>query len=152
MDSPAAMIAVDTNILVYAHRGAVPEHRRARRALEAAAADTRGWGISVGTLCEFWSVVTHPAAAGRPSPPDVALAFIDALVTGGDMQLWVPRVGFGMRLARLGLDLGVRGVRIFDLQIALVAIEQGAQELWTHDEAFVRIPGLRLHDPLLHSA
>jgi hypothetical protein len=48
----------------------------------------------------------------------------------------------------LAVDLKVSGVRILDLQIDLTAFEQGAHELWTHDAAFVRIPGLGVRDPL----
>lgn len=40
------------------------------------------------------------------------------------------------------------GPRIFDLQIALMAVEGGARELWTHDRDFVSVPGLRVHDPI----
>ena len=50
-------------------------------------------------------------------------------------------------LCQLALDLGVSGPRIFDLQIGLIAFENGATEIWTHDNKFIRIPGLRLHDP-----
>lgn len=48
------MIAVDTNLLVYAHRSAVPEHARARRAIENAVDDPHGWGISIANVAEFW--------------------------------------------------------------------------------------------------
>gem|GEM_PF-7044891 len=50
------MIAVDTNLLVYAHRAGCPEHAAARRAIEEAANDTEGWGIPSSCLFEFWSV------------------------------------------------------------------------------------------------
>lgn len=49
---------------------------------------------------------------------------------------------------QLATDLDVVGARVFDLQMALVAFEGGATELWTHDARFGRIPGLRVHDPL----
>jgi predicted nucleic acid-binding protein len=47
------VIAVDTNLLVYAHRSSLPEHRRARRALEQASRDPRGWGIALASVAEF---------------------------------------------------------------------------------------------------
>jgi hypothetical protein len=140
------MIALDTNLLVYAHRARVPEHRAARRAIEQAAA-TAGWGIAAPSLPEFWAVVTHPGAAGRPSSPRQAAGFIRALAAAG-AEIWLPGPGFGERLIRLAEDLGVTGPRVFDLQIALVAFEGGATELWTHDRAFVTIPGLVVRDPL----
>jgi predicted nucleic acid-binding protein len=64
------------------------------------------------------------------------------------MTIWLPGVGFAERLTRLAIDLGVSGVRMFDLQIALTAAENGAHEIWTHDAAFVRVPSLRIRDPL----
>jgi toxin-antitoxin system PIN domain toxin len=148
------MISVDTNVLIYAHRSGVPEHSAARRVLQAAADDPRGWGISVTSVSEFWSIVTHPKAQGRPSKPAQAASFLRALTDSGGMQIWLPGRGFADRLTRLACDLEVCGVRIFDLQIALTAIDNGATELWTHDSGFIRVPGLRFTDPLrkqLHS-
>ena len=140
------MIAIDTNLLVYAHRSRVPEHRAARSAIEQAAA-SGSWGMAASSLPEFWAVVTHPQAAGRPSSPAQASGFVRALAAAG-AEIWLPGPGFGDRLLQLAADLGVTGPRVFDLQIALCAFESGATELWTHDRAFVKIPGLAVRDPL----
>jgi toxin-antitoxin system PIN domain toxin len=144
------LIAVDTNLLIYAHRAGVPEHRAARRALERASGARQGWGIPVPCLAEFWSIVTHPACAGGPSTPRQARDFLSSLVHGLGAVIWLPRDGFWDRLARLASDLRVQGPRIFDVQIALVAFESGATELWTHDARFVTLPGLPLRDPLAY--
>ena len=141
------MIAIDTSLLVYAHRSCTPEHGRARKAITRAAAADDGWGIAVASLTEFWAIATHPASDGRPSTPGQAAAFIGALVRAG-AQIWLPGPGFGDRLLQLATDLDVIGARVFDLQIALTAFEGGATDLWTHDARFVKVPGLRLHDPL----
>ncbi|MEW6271653.1 MAG: PIN domain-containing protein [Thermodesulfobacteriota bacterium] len=121
------MIAVDTNLLVYAHRSSLPEHRRARRALEHASPDPRVWGIALASLAELWSVVTHRAAP-RPSTAREVSAFLGALQADGGMQIWAPRTGFDARLLQLATDLDVVGARAFDLQIALTAFEHGASE------------------------
>lgn len=142
------MIAVDTNLLVYAHRRATAEHRAAQRALERAAAGETGWGIALPSLGEFWSIVTHPGAAGRPSTSTQATDFIQALMRDGGAQVWHPGTGFGERLLQLATDLEVSGVRIFDLQIALISFENGARQIWTHDRNFISVPGLRRVDPL----
>ena len=120
------MIAVDSNLLVYAHRTSVPEHRAAQRALERAAGDQAGWGITQASVTEFWSVVTHTASAGRPSTPAEASAFLRSLLRDGDAHFWLPGPGFGERLLHLAVDLDVRGPRIVDLQIAGA---QGSREL-----------------------
>jgi uncharacterized protein len=140
------MIAIDTNLLVYAHRSATPEHKAARAAIERAATSS-GWGVAAPVVAEFWSVVTHPAASGRPSTPAEARRFVSALADAG-AEVWSPGAGFGLRLAQLAEDLGVSGNRVFDVQIALCAFEGGARELWSHDTRFVTIPGLRLVQPL----
>lgn len=142
------MIAIDTNLLIYAHRSGTREHRPAQRAIETAASDPRGWGISLASVSEFWSIVTHPAANGQPATPRLAMSFLTSLVETGGMQIWSPGVDFAARLMQLAADLEISGVRIFDLQIGLTAFENGAAELWSHDAAFVRIPGLAIVDPL----
>jgi toxin-antitoxin system PIN domain toxin len=136
------VIALDTNLLVYAHRSATPEHKAARAAIERAAA-TGAWGFAAPVVTEFWGVVTHPASSGRPSTPDEALRFLVALEDAG-AHVWSPGAGFGIRLAQLAADLGIGGNRVFDLQIALCAFEGGAREIWSHDARFVTVPGLRL--------
>ena len=145
------MIAIDTNLLVYAHRTAVPEHAAARAAIEGLAAGGRAWGFAAAVVAEFWSVVTHPAAAGRPSAPREAEEFIRTVVEQGGSRIWRPGPGFGSRLARAASDLDIQGVRIFDLQIALTAFDNGASEIWTHDGSFRSIPGLAVKDPLAAS-
>jgi toxin-antitoxin system PIN domain toxin len=142
------MIAIDTNLLIYAHRRATSQHKAARKTIERAANDSRGWGISLQSVAEFWSVVTHPAAAGRPSSPAQAKSFLSNLRADAGMLVWTPGTGFDERLLQLALDLAVPGPRIFDLQIALTAFEHGAAEIWTHDSNFVKVPGLRLVHPL----
>lgn len=143
------MIAIDTSLLVYAHRERTPQHKRARTAIERAAAALRGWGMSAAVLPEFWSVVTHPSSEGRPSTAQAA-AFVRALTDAGAL-IWLPGPGFGERLLQTASALAVSGPRIFDLQIALAAFEGGATELWTHDAAFISVPGLRVFDPLPHA-
>jgi toxin-antitoxin system PIN domain toxin len=136
------VIALDTNLLVYAHRSATPEHKPARAAIERAARSD-AWGFAAPVIAEFWAVVTHPASSGRPSTPDEALRFLAALETAG-AHVWTPGAGFAMRLAQLAADLDISGNRVFDLQIALCAFEGGAREIWSHDSRFVTVPGLRL--------
>lgn len=141
------MIALDTNLLVYAHRSAVAEHRAAQDAITRAGRHRDGWGLSLAVVFEFWCVVTHPAASGRPSTPAEAATFVAALETAG-AQVWLPGIGFGTRLMQLAATQSVVGPRIFDLQIALTAFEGGATELWTADRRFVSIPGLPVVCPL----
>ena len=141
------MIALDTNLLVYAHRAGTPEHAAAKRAIVKAASDARGFGIAAPCIAEFWAVVTHPSAPPRPSTAAEAAAFVRALVTAGAV-LCTAAPGFGGRLLALAEQMAITGPRIFDLQIGLVAADAGATELWTHDRGFIAPPGMRVHDPI----
>jgi len=142
------MIAIDTNILIYAHRSGCPEHEAAMRAIEAAAGDPGGWGVATSCLLEFWSVVTHPSSAGGGSSPTAARGFIEALVeTAGAVVLPAP-AALGPRCLQIAEQLDVRGPRVFDLQIALTALEAGVTEIWTHDAGFLAFPGVKVRDPL----
>lgn len=141
------MIAIDTNLLIYAHRSGTREHRSARSAIEAACGSFGGCAITLPSIAEFFSVVTHPTASGRPSAPSDAAAFLAALDEGG-VAVLVPGPAFSTRLVQTAADLAVTGPRVFDLQIGLCALEGGATELWTHDANFVKIPGLVIRDPL----
>jgi len=141
------MIAIDTNLLIYAHRSGTSEHRSARSAIEAACGSAGGCAMTLPSIAEFFSIVTHPAASGRPSSPEDAAAFLAALEDVGTVVLG-PGPAFSRRLVQTAADLAVTGPRIFDLQIGLCALDGGATELWTHDAHFVKIPGLVIRDPL----
>lgn len=139
------MIALDTNLLVYAHRSSLPLHKQSQRAIEKAAEHPGGWAIPFSCVLEFWAVVTHPAS--KPSTPKEARAFLASLVTAGAKILY-PKEGTAGRLLDLALHSDVQGARIFDLQIGLTCRESGVRELWTHDRNFVSVPGLVVRDPL----
>ncbi|HTZ53299.1 MAG TPA: PIN domain-containing protein [Spirochaetia bacterium] len=142
------MIAVDTNLLVYAHRSGCPEHEGARRAIEEAAGSADNWGIPAACVFEFWSVVTHPASSGGASRPSAARGFIQGLLQSAGAVLLPPPAALVPRCLQLAEQLNICGPRIFDLQISLTALESGVDELWTHDAGFVGLPGLQIRDPL----
>ena len=141
------MIALDTNLLVYAHRAGAPEHRAAQQAIEAAVSAPTGCAIPYTCIAEFWMVVTHPSSLGSPSRPEQARAFLANLLLAG-VKIIYPQAGAAEKLTKLAADLDVKGPRIFDLQIAVICQQSGVRELWTHDAKFVPVPGLSIKDPL----
>jgi uncharacterized protein len=142
------MIALDTNLLIYTHREDAPHHVRAREAVLNAIRDPQGWGICLPTISEFWSILTKPTHPGGASSSAAVTQFFHYLITEGHGQIWTPGPGFGERLMRWAASLKVRGKKIFDLQIAVIAYEHGAREIWTHDRNFVSVPAVKVRNPL----
>ena len=62
------MIAVDTNILVYAHREDSPWHEAAWSCVAAMAEGRDSWAIPWPCLHEFVAIATHPRIYAPPSP------------------------------------------------------------------------------------
>lgn len=143
----AIVIAIDTNLLVYTHRAGAREHNAALAAMEQARNHPAGWGVAFPVLAEFYSVITGGTAGARPATVKEAAAFVEEIGRAGG-EVWFPAPGMERNLADLARQLDVRGPRIFDLQIAFIARENGASELWTHDAGFITVPGLRVRDPL----
>ncbi|MGH9414344.1 MAG: type II toxin-antitoxin system VapC family toxin [Terriglobales bacterium] len=141
------MVAIDTNLLVYAFEWSSPEHQRARDAVYGVAEAGRGFGVALAVAAEFWNVVTRPLGTRPRASAAEACLFLEKLEELG-AQIWSPLPGFGPRLIRSARAEGIAGRRIFDWQIALTAIEHGATELWTHDHSFRAPAGLRVIDPL----
>lgn len=141
------MIAVDTNILVYAHDPASALRERAEAALARASTRLIGWGLPFPVLAEFWAVVTHPQQP-HPTPPETARGFIRWLIAGGGAAVWGVPGAVGFDLLSEAARRRCCGRAVFDLQIGQTALANGATEMWSHDAAFPRLPGLVVVDPL----
>ena len=72
------MIAVDTNILVYAHREDSPWHEVAARQVTFLAEGHTPWAIPWSCVHEFLAIVTHPRIYAPPTPLSLALDQVEA--------------------------------------------------------------------------
>ena len=138
------MIAVDTNILVYAHGGGCPEHARALQWLGYLAEGLQPWGLPLFCLGEFLRLVTHPRVLTPPSSMDKAWGALHGLLKSPSLRLLAPGPDHVAWLEQLMRQGDARGNLVFDAQIAAVCLEHGADRLLTADRDFARFPGLRL--------
>ena len=67
------MIALDTNILVYARREETSHHARAREILKQLAEGEQPWALPWPCIYEFIRVVTHPRVFDPPTDLESAL-------------------------------------------------------------------------------
>lgn len=132
------MIAVDTNVLVYAHREEFPRHADALGQVTRLAEGTAPWGIPIFCFGEFVRVVTHRKILTPPSSIEQAVAFLDAVSTSDSFRLLLPDASYWSDLRSLALAAQATGNLLFEAQIAAVCISHGAV-LLTHDRDFARL-------------
>ncbi len=138
------MIAVDTNILVSAHRSGTEHHEPALAWVRHLAEGRRPWGLPVFCVGEFVRVVTHPRVLDPPSTLDQAIGALEGLLASPTLRLLEPGPAF-LELYFEALRAGdARGNLAFDAQIAALCLEHGADRLLTLDRDFARFPGLEL--------
>lgn len=137
------MIAVDTNILVYAHREELPLHAAARARLTALAEGDAPWGIPVFCLGEFLRVLTHPRLFDPPHTVDEACAALDRVLESPSLRILHPGDRFWRMLAEAVRAADAAGNLVFDAQLAALCRESGVSALLTEDRDFDRFPGLR---------
>ncbi len=143
------MIAVDTNLLVYAHRADSSFHDRARSALESLAAGTRQWAIPWPCVHEFLAVVTHPRIYKTATPLETAMAQLRALQAVTNLVLIAETDGHLDHLGDLAIAARVQGGAVHDARIAAICLSHGVSELWSADRDFSRFPRLSVRNPLI---
>jgi uncharacterized protein len=141
------VIAIDTNILVYARRAETPFHRAAKRLLgELAEGDTE-WALPWVCVYEFLRVVTHPRVFDPPTSLDAALEDLESLLDSPSLVL----LGEGpahLGAMRQALVSGrASGNLVHDAHIAALLLEHGVREVWTSDRDFSRFSGLKVYHP-----
>ena len=140
------MIVPDVNVLLYAFRADLPNHRHFRTWLQTALAGDEPVAMPGVVIAGFMRVVTHPRVFAPPTPPDEAAAFVDAL--RGAPGALTPSPGPGHIDTFLGLctEANARGSLVADAYLAAVVMELDAV-LMTTDRDFARFSGLRWTHP-----
>ncbi len=143
------MIAVDTNLLVYAHRGDVQWHFAAKSALRGLAEGHLLWGIPSPCLSEFLAVVTGFKAPVLATPLARALEQAAEWLRAPSASVLHCGDNHAQTLFALGRAAKIRGGQFHDARIAAICVENGVTELWTADRDFSRFPQLKTRNPLV---
>lgn len=142
------MIAVDTNLLVHAHRSDSEWHQRAAACLRDLAEGRAPWAIPWPCLHEFLSIATHPRIWDPPSNLEVALAQVDHWLDSPSLALLAEGDEHWSALRPLLASGRISGPRVHDARIAALCLVHGVRELWTADRDFGRFPALVTANPL----
>lgn len=142
------MIATDTNILVYAHRGDSEWHGRAKACLSVLAEGRVAWGLPWPCVHEFLATVTRPRVYNPPSTLDVALDQVDAWLESPVADLLSETYTHWELLKDLVRRGQVKGPMVHDARVAALCLAHGVTEFWTADRDFSRFPELPARNPL----
>lgn len=143
------MIALDTNILVFAHREDSPWHEAAGNAVRGLAEGRAPWAIPWPCLHEFLAVATHPRIYRPPTPLVDAAAQVDAWLESPSLVLLAEGDAHWNMLRACLLDGRIAGPQVHDARVAALCQAHGVRELWTHDRDFGRFAALTIRNPLV---
>lgn len=142
------MIAVDTNLLVYAHRADAQFHAKARRLIESLAQGAAPWAIPWPCVHEFFAIVTNARIFKTPTTLKLALEELRGLAALPNVALLAEGEGYLEQLEPLALGAGIQGGAIHDARVAAICLYHGVGELWSADRDFSRYPALKTRNPL----
>jgi toxin-antitoxin system PIN domain toxin len=145
------VIAVDANLLVYAHQSESEFHDRAKAVIESVRVQAAPWAIPWPCVHEFLSVTTNPRIYKRPATGEEAVKFLEALMDSAELHLLAESEGYIEKLKTLLTNPKITGGRIHDARIAAICLHHGVRELWSADRDFSMFPQLKVRNPLVDS-
>lgn len=143
------MIAVDTNVLVHAHRRDSEWHQPAREAIRVLAEGAGAWAIPWPCLYELYAIVTHPKIYDPPSKTAEAIDQIEAWLDSPSLVLLAESGPYRAELLPLLRASQPRGPKVHDARIAALCLHAGVRELLSADRDYSRFPRLATRNPLL---
>jgi hypothetical protein len=143
------MIAVDSNLLIYAHKQGSPFHAAAAEVIDSLRHQPAAWAIPWPCIHEFIGIVTHPSIYKPPSTLAEALGFVDSLFASPQLHLLAESPGYFDKLRDLATTARLKGPRIHDARVAALCLHHGVSELWSADRDFSAFPQLKTRNPLV---
>ena len=143
------MIAVDSNLLVYAHREDSPWHDAAYTRIRLLAEGQAPWAIPWPCIHEFLAIVTHARIYAPPTPLETAVDQVEAWMESPNLVLLSESEKYWEEFRNIVQAARVSGPQIHDARVASLCRQHGVDELWTADRDFGRFPGLKVRNPLV---
>jgi toxin-antitoxin system PIN domain toxin len=144
------LIAVDTNVLVFAHREDSEWHARALERVVSLAEGRTAWAIPWPCIHEFLAITTHPSIFKPPTPLALALDQVEAWLESPSLVLLAEDDGYWDTLKSILNGGRISGPRVHDARIAALCIRHQGRELWTADRDFSRFSGVPATNPLVN--
>ena len=143
------MLAVDTNVLVYAADADSEFHVPCRNWLERQRPRPDAWYISWPIIYEFLRVTTHPRVMRRPWNAAAAWRFVTALLASPGLAVLVATQRHADVAGEVFAELPhLAGNLLHDAHTAILMREHGIRRICTRDTDFNQFPFLEVIDPV----
>lgn len=143
------MIAVDSNLLIYAHKQGSPFHSLAAEIIDSLRHQRAPWAVPWPCIHEFIAITTHPGIYKPASTLAQALGFLDSVFASSQLHLLSESSGYFEKLREIATSARLKGPRIHDARIAALCLHHGVSELWSADRDFSAFPQLKVRNPLV---
>jgi toxin-antitoxin system PIN domain toxin len=141
------LIALDTNILVYAHRRGTTHHVKAYGLMETLAESTKPYALFWPSLYEFLRVVTHHRVFDPPTSVDDAFEALGQFLSPPGVHVLSEGVHHQEILKKVLRETPVSGNLMHDAHLVALALEHGVHQILTADADFRRFPQIQSRDP-----
>jgi toxin-antitoxin system PIN domain toxin len=142
------LIAVDTNLLVYAHRRDSSWHEQARRCLVELGESSKRWAIPWPCIHEFLAIVTHARIYDPPTPLSEAIKQVEVWLEAPSLTLLSESPEYWRDLRKVMSEARVAGPVVHDARIAALCVDHGVRVIWSADRDFGRFRNLEVRNPL----
>jgi len=143
------VLAVDTNVLVYAADAHSQFHADCRRWLDRQRSRTGAWYVSWPIVYEFLRAATHPRIMRQPWTAPKAWEFVTSLLASPGISVLVPTQRHADVASEVFSELPyLAGNILHDAHTAILMREHGIRQICTRDTDFSRFPFLEIIDPL----
>ena len=140
------MTLADVNVLLYALRSDLKQHRVCRSWLDGVLQGPSAYGVSPQVLSSVFRISTNRRVFARPSLPEVAMGFCNAVLSQPHARIVAPGDRHWSIFEDLCARSGATGNLVPDAWFAALAIESGSEWI-TLDGDFARFPGLKWRGP-----
>ena len=141
------MIAVDANLLIYAHDPTSGDHPRARAWFNAILSDEPAVGLPLVSILAFMRIGSDPRLARLQKTIAEITSTVSSWIDRGNVIILEPTPRHWPIFFSLLAETHSTGHRVTDAHLAALAIEHGAT-LYTNDRDFRRFPKLDVRFPL----
>lgn len=138
---------VDTNILIYASSEGSIYQTKAINFLDQILTEQPVF-VALQNLTEFYAIITSPKRVPKPVSPQIALAKIEQMISGGFYRIIVPKQTTPATLLVLLKKHSVGPSEVHDAHLAATMINNGIDTIYTADTKIFSRLGLKATNPL----